>query len=449
MNTVTKRITTFVLALFLIAYVGYQAFLYFFSTSVEFETVNTYTVYDRLEVEGIAIRNEQVLEKSASGYVYYTLKNGARVAKDGTIAQVYPTENDALAKQSVEAVDKEIEILETLQKQGSVSKTNLEMLNTLLNASQKDLVEMTKDADFGDLAAVRSELLELLNRKQILVGKVDNFEERIKTLKEKRNALASGNYKDATGTVTSPVAGYFVSSPDGYETMFDFDNVTALTVDDVQKALDAKPKADTAGIGKVVGNYVWYLACIVPVEKLSLFSEKMSLNVMLPFVADDAIPVTVAKINKQGDKAMVLLECSYMSEALSAVRCEQIQILLNEYTGLYVPDDALRFNEKNEPGVFARNGTTLQFRRVVINYYSETGKYSICDPDVDTAKLEAAPQTKKTETTQTGAEVSPKPTGAEVSTVEAEPEEEEAPYLKLYDDMVVGGKNLYEGKVVH
>ena len=447
MNTVTKRITTFVVALFLIAYVGYQAFLYFFSSSVEFETVDTYTVYDRLEVEGIAIRNEQILESSSSGYVYYTLKNGARVAKDGVIAQVYPSEGDAIAKNNIAMVDAEISMLETLQKQGSVSKTNLEMLNTLLGSSQRDLVGMVKDSDFSELSGVRSEMMELLNRKQILVGKVDNFEERIKTLTEKRDALASGNYKDATGTVTSPVAGYFVSSLDGYEDMLNYEDVASLTVDDVEKAIKTKPKTPATSVGKVVGNYEWYLACVVPVEKLSLFGEKMNLDVMLPFVTDDAIPVTVEKVNKQGDKAMVLLKCSYMSESLSAVRCEQIQILLKEYTGLYVPDDALRFDENNEPGVFARNGTTLQFRRVVIDYHSETGKYSICDPDVDTAKLEAAPEPKKTEPTATGA-VSQDP--EEVSNTETEKEpEDEAPYLKLYDDMVVGGKNLYEGKVVH
>lgn len=443
MNTVTKRVVLTILALFLLAYVGYQGFLYFFSTSVEFETVNSFTVYDRLEVEGIAIRSEQVLDKTSSGYVYYTLKNGARVAKDGVIAQVYPSEADALAKKNIEAVDAEIEMLETLQKQGSVSKTNLEMLNMLLNSTQKDLVKMVKDSDFEKLSETRAELLELLNRKQILVGKVDNFEERIAALKEKRKTLDSGTYKDATGTVTSPVTGYFISTTDGYETMFDYDNVTSLTVDDVQKALDATPTANNSGVGKVVGNYEWYLACVVPVEKLSLFGEKQALNVMLPFVADEAIPVTVEKVNKQGDKAMALLKCSYMSESLSAVRCEQIQILLTEYTGLYVPDEALRFDENNEPGVFVRNGTTLQFRRVKIDYHSETGKYSICDPDMDTAKLETA-VTKKTETTSTGVVV-PEPTAA-VTTTE---KKEEAPYLKLYDDMVVGGKNLYEGKVVH
>lgn len=453
MNAVTKRITVFVVALFLIAYVGYQAFLYFFSSSVEFETVNSYTVYDRLEVQGVAIRSEQILEQSSSGYVYYTLENGARVSKDGTIAQVFPSESDALAKKDIETVNHEIEVLETLQKQGSVSKTNLEMLNTQLGSAQRDLVTMARKGDFSDMDTVSSNMLELFNRKQILVGHVDNFDARLSALKTKRDKLAG--YKDATGTITSPVTGYFVSSLDGYENTFDYDNVTSLTVDDVQKALDAKPKPDTTSVGKVVGNYEWYLACIVPNEKLSLFGEKMNMNVMLPFVTDDAVPVRVEKINRAGDKAMVLLKCSYMSEALSGVRCEQIQILLKEYTGLYVPDEALRFNKDNEPGVFVRNGTTLQFRKVKIDYHSETGKYSICDANVETAKLESAPVTKTTQPTTADGEAPPEdaeptePPVTKTTVAKQEEKEDYTPYLKLYDDMVVGGKNLYEGKVVH
>ena len=434
MNPTVKRLLLILLALFPIVYVGAQIFSYFFSSPVQFETVNSFTVYDRLEVEGIAIRSEQVLKQASSGYVYYTLKNGSRVAKGGVIAQVYPSESDALAEKNVAAVDEEIETLQTLQKQGSVSKTNLEMLNTLLAGAQNDLVKMVKAGNFEEAASVRSEMMELLNRKQILVGKVNNFEERIAALTKKRDALASGGYKSATGTVTSPVAGYFVSSPDGYETMFDYDDVTGLTVNDVETALKATPQADTGSIGKVVGNFEWYLACIVPVDKLSMFGEKQELNVMLPFVAEDAIPVTVEKINKQGNKAMVLLKCSYMSEALSAARCEQIQILRTEYTGLYVPDEALQFDKNNEPGVFVRNGTTLQFCRVKIDYHSETGKYSICDPDAGTAVAEPEPKTTATGTA-----------AAEEDTEETE----DVPYLKLYDDMVVGGKDLYEGKIVH
>ena len=159
---------------------------------------------------------------------------------------------------------------------------------------------------------------------------------------------------------------------------------------------------------------MWYLACVVPQEKLSLISEGQALDIRLPFVTDETVPVTVKRINTDvsSGKAMVLLECSYMSEALSSVRCEEVRILLKEYTGLYVPDRALHFAGDNESGVYVRVGNVLSFRYIRVLYYDETGRFSICDANV---KPEAG---------------------------------DDRTYLKLYDDMVIEGKKLYDGKVV-
>ncbi len=423
------------------------------SSKVEVQVANTYTVYDSIEAKGVAIRSEEVLDKSSSGYVYYTLQNGARVPKDGEIAQVYANEADALAKKNIQAVDEEIEALQTLQKQGSVSKSNMETITGQLNDSQRKFSRMANSNDFSELTAVRTEMLELLNRKQILANNVDNFETRIEALEAKRDSLTSGNYGEATGTITSPVPGYFVSSLDGYESMFDYNKVQTLTVDDVQKAIDAKPKADLNSVGKVVGNYEWYLACIVEKESLTRLNEGLECHVLLPMVGDEKIPVTVEKINKQGDQAMVLLKCSYMSEALSGVRCEQIQIVLSEITGLYVPYSAIHFNEKNQRGVFVRQGMTLSFRLVKRLSKNDDGQYMISDPNMNKSIFEAAEETKP-KTTATGAEPEEESdvstTGkAETSAVENDSDDtEEVLYLQQFDDMVVGGKNLYEGKVV-
>ena len=438
--------------LFLIVLVGFVVVrVATTSSKVEVQTANTYSVYDSIEAKGVAIRSEEVLDKSSSGYVYYTLQNGARVPKDGVIAQVYASESDALAKKNLQAMDEEIEALQTLQKQGSVSKSNMETIISQLNDSQRKFSRMANVDDFSDLTAVRTEMLELLNRKQILANNVDNFESRIEALQAKRDSLAAGNHGEATGTITSPVPGYFVSSLDGYESMFDYGKVQSLSVDDVQKALDAKPKANLNSVGKVVGNYEWYLACIVDKTALTSLNEGLECHVLLPLVGDEKIPVTVEKINKQGDKAMVLLKCSYMSEALSGVRCEQIQIVLSEITGLYVPYSAIHFNEKNQQGVFVRQGMTLTFRLIKKLSKNDDGQYLISDPNMNKSIFEAAVETKP-KTTSTGAvseeesDVS-KADEAETSTVEDD-DTEDVMYLQQFDDMVVGGKNLYEGKVV-
>lgn len=405
MSTFSKRLVAVLVALVLLSYVGYQCFTVFYS-AVELETVTSQTVYDTLDVQGVAIRSEQVLTQNVDGYVYYTVTNGDRVAKDGTIASVYPSEADALAEQEYAQLTEEMAALQTLQKQGSANKSSLDSVHRQIRQVQQRIVAGVQEGNWLEVADCRAELGELLNRQQLITGKTTDFSPRLDELSAQREQL-QGTFSQPVGSISSPVAGYFVSKVDGYESMLSYESALDLTVSEVQSVLSSpSPSADTQSIGKVVGDYEWYLACVVPTDRLTELSEGTELSVRLPFVTEETVPVTVEKINRDGDSAVVLLQCSYMSEALSSVRCEQVQILLEEHTGLYVPDSAMRFNEQKEPGVLIRRGNMLQFRRVRVLYYNDTGKYSICDP-----------------------------AGGDG-------------YLELYDDMVIGGKNVYDGKIV-
>lgn len=102
----------------------------------------------------------------------------------------------------------------------------------------------------------------------------------------------------------------------------------------------------------------------------------------------------------------VIFESSQMSKELSSIRIEEVQIQMKEYEGLRVPDSAMQFNDRQEAGVYVRVGNALVFKRVNVLYHNENDRYSICE-----------------QTNEDG-------------------------YLKLYDNIVVGGKDLYDGKII-
>lgn len=82
--------------------------------------MGSYKVYETIETKGVAIRNETVVSQGADGYLFYTTENGGRVAKDGTIARVFPSENDAFSQQQLDLLDEEIETLRAINAQGTV-----------------------------------------------------------------------------------------------------------------------------------------------------------------------------------------------------------------------------------------------------------------------------------------------------------------------------------------
>lgn len=401
-----RRLVAICAALLLFWYVGYQVFRVFYSP-ITIDTVTAYSVYDTIDTEGIAIREETMIAAdNADGYLYYAVENGSRVAKGGTIARRYPDAASALAGRQLEVLDREIAELRSVEAQGSAGRVNLDAINKQLAAAMQDLSECVNSASLSRLPALHDELLSLMNKQQMTIGKMESFTDRLAVLNERRSRLAT-QAASPTGTLSAPVAGYFIDEVDGYETLLKADGVGSLTVEQVSEALAAEPAVPEGYIGKMAGDYKWYLACLAPSEKVTELGGGRQISVLLPFVSGDPIPVRVVAVNKdKSGQAAVILECDNMSEALSSIRKEPLQILVQEYNGLRVPDEALRFNDSNEAGVYVRVGTIIEFRKVHVLYHSENDNYSICEIRDDDD------------------------------------------YLQLYDDMVIGGKDLYDGKIL-
>ena len=405
MDVFLRRLLSVLFALVLCVYVGYQIYQSTY-TSVEVSNAVSYTVYDTVDTTAFIVRDETVIPTASSGYVYYTLENGDRVAKGGKIAQVFPSESDALIQQKINQLDREIDALETIQSQGSYNRTNLDLINNQLSSTLQSLVLSTQQRDYTLLHDTQFELLQLFCKQQLTTGKLTDLKSTIDAMKAERKTLSAG-YSAARSTISAPVAGYFISHADGLETALDYDTVETVMPAKVEAALSQGGASSVGAVGKVAGDYQWYMVCVLDKEQAAGIGVGKQMTVRLPFVSADSIPVTVAAVNKDREgKAAVVLKCIVMSEELAAIRRETMQIQLTAYTGLYVQDSALQFNADNETGVYVRVGNTCTFRKVEVLYHSESGKYSICADNMGSG------------------------------------------YLELYDDIIVKGKGLYDGKII-
>lgn len=406
MNSIAKRIGVVFILLFFLVYAGVQAYR-MLTTSLETVTVERGIAYETVETTGVVYREETVLQQNPQGYLFYTIENGNRVAKGGTIATVFPTLQDALGQQQLDTLDAEIESLQSINEQGTANRANLSSINQKIGETWLAVTAAAQTDSFTQMNELHHTLLSLLNKRQITVGKESDFDTRLAELRAERNALAS-SFQKATGVVSSPVAGYFINAVDGFEGTFNTKKVEDTTVEQVEQALQAIPTVSSRdGIGKVVGDYEWYMTCIIPLEQAGSLKKGAVLNMQMPFVLSGTVPVEILAVNKSGDdRAAVVFQCRQMSRELSTIRREQIALQIREYSGLAVPDAALYFNEQQEPGVYVRSGNTIAFRRVKVIYHDETEKQSICEV-VDDSK-----------------------------------------YLQLYDRVVTKGENLYDGKLV-
>lgn len=413
MDAFLKKILAVLAVAFLLIYIGYQAYM-MLAPTIQTEPVGEGTAYQSVETDCVVVRREKTVNPaSTAGYLSYVVQDGNRVSKNGTIAEIYRTEADALAQKEYDRLTQEIDLLKTLQTQSEAQNASLSATNAQIRQLWAELVAHNHSHRVSNLHQHYSDIQYWLNKQQIISGKAVNFTDRIALLTEQKAAVAASYHKEI-GALKSPAAGYFVSHVDGYETLLDVDRLGELSIEQVQQALRAAPQPTyDVTPGKIVEDYDWYIACIVPKESAAYLAAGTKTTVRFPLISDQELQVEVTASNKdKSGQAAVVFRCSTVDRALTDIRFEQLQIRIATFSGLRVPDSALRFMQDEQTGeqlsgVYIRKGNTVTFKRIHVLYHSTKENYSICEIiDDDDA------------------------------------------YLQLYDSIVTGGKDLYDGKVV-
>lgn len=396
-NILKAAIAVFILS-FIIAQV-YHSLYNPFST----ESAAYYSTYDGVSFTGVSIRSENVLSAGTGGVVSFAAESGQRVSKNSVIANVYATSEEAQAASRVSEIDQQISELQNLSGSGGTS-ADLTSLEDKIFDGYVNLLSDASEDSFGEVDGLASNLLTLLNKKQVAIGKSSDFNALIASLESERSSLSAAGIR-SSGTITTPNSGYFVSSVDGLEEQLTPETAMSLTPEKLDN-LTADSSITSNAAGKVVSDYEWYIAANVSTENALRFTEGSSLTLKTDLSSMPELPVTVTAVNYADDDsgATVIFACKYMNSELSSVRKQPLTAVLKSYSGLRISTKAVRVVD-GQKGVYVVSGSTAKFKQVDIIYTS--GGYCICSMDSSDSSS-----------------------------------------LGLYDEVIVKGKNLYDGKVV-
>lgn len=396
-----KRVCSALLGLLLIAYLFYHVAVVPYQ-SIETEQAVSYAARDTIEAESAyIIRTESVIKSDVKGSYRYVIGNGERVASGSAIANVYPSDSVVQSLARIDDLNRQIENLESLNNYSSGVVVDIAQLNNHAHTSLVDLLNSVEQGNYSSCREKAQDFLTIVNRRQTITGQNADFSSLISSLKTERDGLVAlvGN---PVGSIASPSAGYFVASVDGYENVISIDDIDSLTPEKLKNIQGSEPDANA--VGKVVSDVTWYIAVSITFEQALQFSPKDKVNVDISTSKTVTVPATVLQVNKSAasDEAVLILSCSYMNSELSGLRTPSVSVVLRTFDGLRVSDKAIRVND-GKKGVYTSNGTTIEFVPVKVLY---TGNgYVVCE--------------------------------------RADPMEKG---LHIYDDVVVKGKNLYDGK---
>lgn len=375
----------------------------FLRNNIETEVAEQTTYRDSIDLYGIALRNEVVVFADESvGCVTYSVENGGRVSINSTVASYVTDTSSADSYAKLSALNNEISIIESSLAQSAISDTDA------LESDVRDKIRNYLDSlKYGCLEKSNADAVQIsINKKDVKLNGSEAYTEELERLEQQKDTVLAliGDEK----TVKASIAGYFISDYDGYES-FTADEYNKMTVEDFNDIMNMPVSVRPDNyIGKLQNNTVWYFAADISEETAQAYKTGESVNLVFgtSLMSAKSFTASIYNISAPSDgKCIITFKLTDFTEFEFSLRKEKCKMVLNTYEGIKVSNEALRMSE-GQTGVYVLVAKKVVFKPVTVLFSTDT--FSIVKPD-----------------------------NTVLSRV-----------LTQNDEVVVGGKDLFDGKVV-
>ena len=388
--------------------------------------VTTETVVEKTEQETVAtkifvVRDEQYLDIKNSETIVPLIDDGSKVAKGDTVAAVFENASDALVYAEMMKTQNEINRYKQLVKQVNLDKLNTITLDINKMNSDADLLfikmlNVASSGKFENFDSSSADFCSKITSRQIVIDhkELDKdknyFSDKIKSLDIKYSNLEKKNI-DFNNLIANE-SGYYVSRIDGYENNDLFNNIEHVTAAEIESKINSVPnfpKEDA--IGKLIVNYNWYILASIESSVAARMNIGQPVTINFGQSFENTVFVKVHSISpSQNGKSAVVFECNLMNDKIAGMRIEEARIVLKEYKGYKVSKAALRVHN-GYTGVYVLIGNRAAFREVDVSYSGDDFVIAYIVNNIFGSK---------------------KPM-----------------QIELYDEVIVKGKNIYDGKIIN
>lgn len=398
-----RRIAALLITVLLAAillYIVVQMFVIFHHT-YRTETAIAYTMADSVELTGVAVF--EAVDVPGEGTLGYLVSDGERVTGGTVIAEKYTSGDQSLLRERLDRLARSISLLSRSQASG----TDLSILTSQTSQALYNLLDQLDTADYSGITDAEDQFLLAQNRLQISTAQVDSFDTAIANLQTEYDTIAS--QLGTLETITAETNGYFICAelapsiePDG-QALADADPAA------LQNLLEAGfPAADSARAGRIVTGFSWRFYGVCPLETAQRFDGISTVRISVPGKANTPLSATVEEVvlDEENGIGKIVLECSTIDASVLRLGVENARVDLHTYEGIRIDRAALHIVD-GERGVYVKYGTLQRFLKIETLYENEN--YILVPKDGAIG------------------------TGNEV---------------RLYDEIIVEGTNLQDGKLL-
>ncbi|HAP79233.1 MAG TPA: hypothetical protein DCQ78_03520 [Ruminococcus sp.] len=326
---------------------------------------------DSAVINGVFIRDENVIKYNGEGSVSYSVSDGGKVGKGSVIAEIYPSSEQIQINQQISSLEDELALLKKIQNPGTIESAQPSSLSVLIQEQYRNLIYYRDLKNYSKISEKEENLLVYLSTYQLLTNSDVSFTDRISEITAEINNLKL-EMSQPVDVKTSDRSAYFVSYCDGYEDELKKSNIENLTADYL-KTVEDKKLTDENIIGKTIDSYEWYIAGIVDnTNKSYEAGQRIKIKTESSPEEHDAEIIDVID-NGNPAESVIVASSDEFGYSLVQHRCERTEIIKGVYNGLKVPRKAIRFQKNSDSdekckGVYILQGEQVVFRKIDVIY---------------------------------------------------------------------------------
>jgi hypothetical protein len=401
--------------------------------TVGLNTLRTQEITDEsyVSLELYIFRDEQPLYAEGSNLYLYDVGNGERVGVGHTIGTAYRAETGAADLQlRLNGYGERMALLRELGGTGTPGDAR-----DTADAVDRDYLGLLDAAARGDLSAVAGygdSMLDGLGRYDMITGAAGS--QSMAALKAERDALLEGLTR--VSAMSTDRSGYFYYQCDGFESIYGYDAAMTMTPAEFRAMTATQAYAIPEGVvGKIVYSTVWYAAAYIPLSDgaVEVFQQGIADGRTYVMRCGDSagteLRMTIKRLVPDEGGALVVFSSQDMPRGFDFSRRITMETVAYETSGYRIPVEAVvtvhsRKTGEDVMGVYVLAGNVVEFRKISI--YVRRDGYIIAQTYEDVqAYLDALPEDEYARRTADGWE-----------------------YLRLNDNIITGGNEIYEGKVI-
>jgi putative membrane fusion protein len=285
-----------------------------------------------------------------TGNIEAYFKEGDKVKNLDKVAYVYNDNIDEANFKELESLEKEVIQIE--EGQSSIIKADVDKVNKKIEKNKANIQTKLIQGKLGISKEV-VELEEHIKDKNKLL-KSDLNSKPIINKKEEINKL-SNKIKKNSDILQTNKSGIISYKFDGNESKYNIDNISELTIDDIEYTENEYIDILNEGvikhgqpIARIINNIKQYLAIVVEENEIMNFKENNSVIIR---DKNNQINAKVHNIYTKNDKNVVVLEISEQNIEINDTRVAEFDIIYKSIEGIKIPKSSI-VKKDNVEGVY-------------------------------------------------------------------------------------------------